>query len=120
MWAFYEDFESEKSDQHTEHEESKVEKFENEVENDAKTKEEVKLQEALLTSIQREGSFRMRGVLARKKIITLLYTNATHNFIDAKLVERRGIQTEEFEGIRVKVVDGYTLKCDRMIADLPM
>lgn len=41
----------------------------------------------------------MRGVLAGQKIITLLDTGATHNFIDARLVERYGIYTKEFEGI---------------------
>ena len=58
--------------------------------------------------------------LLGQKVITLLDTGATHNFIDARLVERRGIHTENFEGIRVKVADGYTLKCDRMIRNLPM
>lgn len=62
----------------------------------------------------------MRGVLAGQKVITLLDTGATHNFIDARLVEKRGIQTEEFEGIRVRVADGYTLKCNRMITQLPL
>ena len=59
----------------------------------------MKLKEARLTSIQQEGSFRMRGVLAGQKIITLLDTGVTHNFIDTRLVERRGIHTEKFERI---------------------
>lgn len=71
---------------------------------------EKKLQEARLTSIQKDGSFRLRGLLAGQKVITLLDTGVMHNFIDARLVERRGIQTNEFEGIRVKVADGYPLK----------
>ena len=62
----------------------------------------------------------MRGVLASQKIITLLDTGATHNFIDTRLVERHGIQTEKFEGIRVKVADGFTLRCDKMISKFPM
>ncbi|XP_059068585.1 uncharacterized protein LOC131859077 [Cryptomeria japonica] len=45
---------------------------------------------------------------------------ATHNFIDARLLERRNICTKDFEGIRVKVVDGYTLKCEKMIPNLPI
>lgn len=73
-----------------------------------------------MSSMQREVSFRLRGLLAGQRVILLLDTGATHNFIDARLVEKRGIQTQEFEGIRVKVVDGYTLTYDRMILDLPM
>ena len=45
---------------------------------------------------------------------------ATHNFIDARFVERRGIMTEEFEGLPVQVADGYTLKCNRMVRNLPL
>ena len=43
----------------------------------------------------------MRGVLAGQKVITLVDTGAMHNFIDARLVERRGIEFEEFEGLWV-------------------
>ena len=30
------------------------------------------------------------------------------------------IHTEKFEGIQVKVADGFTLRCDKMISKLPM
>ena len=62
----------------------------------------------------------MRGVLVGQRVITLVDTNATHNFIDARLVEKRGIQTEEFGGIRLRVVDGYVLNYDRKITELPL
>ena len=60
----------------------------------------------------------MRGVLVGQQVITLLDTGATHNFIDSRLIERRGIQTEQLEGLKVRVVDGYILKCDRKITGL--
>jgi hypothetical protein len=34
---------------------------------------------------------------------------ATHNFIDASLVARRGLRTEEFQEFHVAVADGYTM-----------
>ena len=43
---------------------------------------------------------------------------ATHNFIDASLVARRGLRTEEFEGFHVAVADGYTMTCLDMVPDL--
>ena len=52
--------------------------------------------------------------------ITFLDIGATHNFIDSRLIERRGIQIEQFEGLRVRVADGYILKCDRKITGLPL
>ena len=36
---------------------------------------------------------------------------ATHNFIDFALVARRALQTEEFEGFDVDVVDGHMVEC---------
>ena len=44
----------------------------------------------------------------------------THNFIDARLMERCGIQTKVFGGIRVRVADGYDLNCDHKIIGLPL
>ena len=43
---------------------------------------------------------------------------ATYIFIDAFLVSRRGLCTEEFEGFHVAVADGYTMTCLDMISDL--
>ena len=96
MWAYYEDSDSKNSDQQTENKESSEQK---EILDDENLKQmstdeekvEGRLKEARLTSVQQEGSFRMRGVLARQRVITLLDTSATHNFIDSQLDERLGI-----------------------------
>jgi hypothetical protein len=40
---------------------------------------------------------------------TLVYGGATHKFIYASLVARRGLRTEEFEGFHIAVEDGYTM-----------
>jgi hypothetical protein len=39
----------------------------------------------------------------------LVDSGETHNFIDASLVARRGLQTKEFEGFTIAMVDGYTM-----------
>ena len=69
MQAYYEDSDSENADQQSENEESIEEKEGKDDENlrkmatsDENTKG--RLKEAHLTSVQQEGSFRMRGVLA--------------------------------------------------------
>ena len=110
MWAYYEgsDLDSSKH-----HDEVEGEQEANSVEK--KEALELHLVEIRLSSIQREGSFRLRGVLAGQKVISLLDTCATHNFIDAQFVERHGLITKEFKGLRVKVANGYTLRCDRMV-----
>jgi hypothetical protein len=43
---------------------------------------------------------------------------ATHNFLDASLVARRGLPMEDFEGFHVAVADGYTMTCLDMIPNL--
>ena len=89
MWAYYEDSNFENLNQQSKNEESIEEKEGIDDIGDEKT--EGRLKEARLTSVQQEGSFRMRGVLAGQRVITLLDTGATHNFIDSRLIERRGI-----------------------------
>lgn len=87
---------------------------------EVETKRELEPPKAHMSSMRREGSFRLQGLLPSQRVISLLDTGATHNFIDAQLVERCGIQTHEFEGIRVRVVDAYIHKCEKMVPDLPM
>ena len=89
IWAYYEDSDSENLDQQFENEES-IEKKEG-IDDIGDEKIEGRLKKAHLTSAQQEGSFKMRGVLAGQRVITLLDTGATHNFIDSRLIERRGI-----------------------------
>jgi hypothetical protein len=50
----------------------------------------------------------------------LIYGGATHNFIDASLVARQALQTEEFEGFDVAVEDGHTVECRDRVPNLEM
>ena len=114
MWDYYKGSYSNSLEHHN----GDPNEVEGEQEVDSVNKKEapkLHLQEAHLSSIQREGSFRLWGVLAGQKVITLLDTGATHNFINARFLERRELIAKEFEGLRVKVADGYTLHCDRMV-----
>jgi hypothetical protein len=48
----------------------------------------------------------------------LIDGGATHNFIDATSISRRKIPTEEFEGFKVVVADGYNMNCTHRIRGL--
>lgn len=76
------------TDQQVDQEASGAENSDNEVE-----KGEMMLQEAHMFSMQREGSFRLCGILVGQRVISLFDIGATPNFIDAWLVAKRGIQT---------------------------
>jgi hypothetical protein len=73
---------------------------------------------ATLLGIPRYNTLRLKGLVQGQCMTTLVDGGATHNFIDASLVARRGLHTEEFEGFHVAVVDGYTMTCLDMIPDL--
>ena len=59
------------------------------------------LKVAYLSSMRKEGVFRMCGLIDGYGIVTLFDIGATHSFIDVHLVTKRGMQTEDFEGLWV-------------------
>jgi hypothetical protein len=73
---------------------------------------------ATLSGIPRYNTLKLKGLVQGQCMTALVDGGATHNFIDASLVARRGLRTEEFEGFHVAVVDGYTMTCLDMIPDL--
>ena len=66
----------------------------------------------------RYHTFRVRGVLQGHKVTVLIDSGASHNFIDASLVDMREIPTEEFEGFTVIIPRGYKMECTRWIPKL--
>ena len=62
--------------------------------------------------------FRVRGTIQGQKVIFLIDSGATHNFIDARLVGERGLQNEEHARFRVMVSNGGKLLCTRKISNL--
>jgi hypothetical protein len=73
---------------------------------------------ATLSGVPRYNTLRLKGLVQGQRMTALVDGGATHNFIDASLVARRGLRTEEFEGFHVAVADGYTMSCLDMIPDL--
>jgi hypothetical protein len=55
---------------------------------------------ATLSRVPKYYTFRIRGVVQGHRITALIDGGATHNFIDAALVDMKGIPTEEFERIQ--------------------
>ncbi|KAH9296678.1 hypothetical protein KI387_044258 [Taxus chinensis] len=84
---------------------------------DAGQEEETFPQEiiATLSSTLMYKAFRIRGVMQGQRVVVLIDSGATHNFIDASLVERWGLQTEDFEGFNVVVANGESMRCTRWV-----
>jgi hypothetical protein len=64
---------------------------------------------ATLSGVPRYDTLRIRGIIQGQRVIALIDGGATHNFIDVAPEARRALQTEEFEGFDVVVVDGHTI-----------
>ena len=66
---------------------------------------------AQLMGAQKAITFKVRGTIQGQKVISLIDTGATNNFIDAQLVAKRGLQTKEHFRFRVMVSNGDKLLC---------
>jgi hypothetical protein len=60
---------------------------------------------ATLSGVPRYNTLRLKGLIQGQCMTVLVDVGATHNFIDASLVARRGLHMEEFEGFHVAVAD---------------
>jgi hypothetical protein len=60
-------------------------------------------------------TFRMRAGVQGHRVTVLVDGGASHNFIDASLVERKGITTEAFEGFLVIISGENTLNCTKYV-----
>jgi hypothetical protein len=73
---------------------------------------------ALMSGFSRYNTFRVRGVLQGHKVTVLIDGRTSHNFIDANMVERRGISIEEFNGFTIVIPGGHQMGCTKWIPKL--
>ncbi|XP_059068636.1 uncharacterized protein LOC131859112 [Cryptomeria japonica] len=71
-----------------------------------------------MTGTPHYNIFRIRGVLNGQRVVVMLDSGSTNNFIDATLVEKRGLQTEKHEGFDVKVAGGTNLSSTHKVPKL--
>jgi len=75
---------------------------------------------ASLLGIPKFHTFRMRGGVQGHRVTMLVDGGASHNFIDASLVEWKGITTEAFEGFSVIILGENTLNCTRYVPQMTL
>jgi hypothetical protein len=75
---------------------------------------------ASINGVPKFNTFRMRGVLQAQKVSGLIDGDASHNFMDSALLQRRHIPIIEFEGFRVEVAGGRTMPCDTYITRMKL
>ena len=67
---------------------------------------------ATLSGVPRFHTLRVREVVQGHRVGVLIDWEATHNFIDAAWVAKRGIPTEKFEGFTVAVAKNSSMDCN--------
>ena len=63
-------------------------------------------------------TLRIRRTVRGQRVSVLVDSGATYNFIDAQMVEQRGIQTESFDEFSVLVPGDQTMVCARCVPEL--
>ena len=63
-------------------------------------------------------TLRVQGSILNQRVSVLVDSGATHNFIDAQLVQRRAIPTDAFEGFSVLVLGDRTMQCMHYVPSL--
>lgn len=53
-----------------------------------------------------------------QQVSVLVDSGATHNFIDAQMVEQRGIHIETFEGFSVLLAGDMMMQCTKYVPSL--
>lgn len=73
---------------------------------------------ASLCEVPKFLTLRIPGTIHGQRVLVLVDSGATHNFIDAQLAQRRGITTIEFKGYSILVSDDRTMQCTRYVPTL--
>ncbi|XP_057825625.2 uncharacterized protein LOC131037488 [Cryptomeria japonica] len=74
-----------------------------------------------LVAISNEGEdrpFKLKGTLKGQKVISLIDSGASHNFISRNLVVKRKPKAKEFEGFKVALADGTINQCTKVMPQL--
>eukprot|EP00253_Pinus_taeda_P033610 PITA_33610 len=72
---------------------------------------------ATLRRVPKYLTLRVQGTVRGQQVSVLVDSGATHNFINAQMVEWRGIQTESFDGFSVLVPGDQTMTCARYVPE---
>ena len=73
---------------------------------------------AVLSAVPRYHTIRCKGVVLGQRASVLVDGGATHNFIDAEMVEKRKIPSEPFDGFTVVIPGHNRMQCNTWIPKL--
>ena len=73
---------------------------------------------AVLSAVPRYHTIRCEGVVLGERASFLVDGGATHNFIDANMVEKRKLPTETFDGFVVVIPNHDIMQCKTWIPKL--
>ena len=72
----------------------------------------------VLSVVHSYHTIQCKGVVLGKRDSVLVDGGATHNFIDADMVEKRKIQIEPFDGFTIVIPGHNTMQCKTWVPKL--
>lgn len=73
---------------------------------------------AVISNDYEDRPLKLKGFLKGQKIISLVDSGTSHNFIRQNLVTRRKLKAKEFEGFKVALRNGTINNCTKVIPQL--
>ena len=73
---------------------------------------------ASLRGVPKYLTLRVQGSFMNQRVSILIDSRATQNFIDAHIMQRRGIPTDNFDGFSVLVPGDRTMQCMQYLPSL--
>ncbi|XP_059068313.1 uncharacterized protein LOC131858861 [Cryptomeria japonica] len=84
----------------------------------AKIDEEVHRSLATISQVNENRPFRLKGTLKGQRVIALVDSGASHDFISKNLVTKRKLKTKDFNGFKVAFANGNIDPCTKIVPQL--
>ena len=73
-----------------------------------------------ITGTPNPKTMRVIWVLRNQRVVILIDSRSTHNFVDAQLAKILGIRSASRDAIKVRIANGQIISCPRKSQDLSL
>ncbi|KAK0608486.1 hypothetical protein LWI29_031439 [Acer saccharum] len=73
-----------------------------------------------ITGSQTPNTMRLEGYIGKHRLVILVDSGSTHNFVDSNLIKKCGLRAENGRVLQVKVANGELLKSEGYCAQTPI
>ena len=73
-----------------------------------------------ITGTPTPGTMRVRGRVNGDRLVILIHTGSTHNFVDASLINNLQLRVDVTKVLEVKVANGEIVKTQGLCSEVPV